>query len=73
MAPIAPSGILEGHFNFSVSSSGKVDLVNTGSSVTGFPSWGIYAYPPSGGVQTVKEIPENKIEDLHKHLEQDEI
>ena len=66
MAPIAPSGVLEGHFNFNVSASGRVDLVNTGSSVTGFPSWGMYAYPASGGVQTVKEIPENKIEDLQK-------
>ena len=66
MATLAPSGVLEGHFNLNVSASGKVDLVNTGSSVTGFPSWGIYAYPASGGVQTVKEIPENKIEDLQK-------
>ena len=66
MAPIAPSGVLEGHFNFNVSASGQVDLIKAGSSVTGFPSWGIYAYPASGGVQTVKQVPENKIEDLQK-------
>lgn len=66
LAPVAPSGVLQGHFNFNISASGKVDFVNAGSSVTGFPSWGIYAYPASGGVQTVKEIPENKIEDLQK-------
>ena len=64
--PFAPQGVLEGNFNFNISKDGIVTLVNQGSSATTFPSWGIYGYGQNGGVQTVKEIPENKIEDLQK-------
>ena len=64
--PGAPKGVLEGNFNFNISKDGNVSLLNQGSSATTFPSWGIYGYGPNGGVQTVKEIPENKIEDLQK-------
>jgi len=64
--PLAPAGVLEGNFNLNISKSGDVSLVNASSSATTFPSWGIYGYGPGGGVQTVKQIPENKIEDLQK-------
>lgn len=66
LAPLAPSGVLQGNFNLNVSKSGDVTFVPGGSSATTFPSWGVYGYGPNGSVQTVKEIPEHKIEDLQK-------
>jgi RHS repeat-associated protein len=64
--PGAPKGALEGNFNLNISKDGIVSFVNQGSSAKTFPSWGIYGYGANGSVQTVKEIPENKIEDLQK-------
>jgi RHS repeat-associated protein len=66
LAPLAPSGVLQGHFNLNISKSGQVSIVPQGSSATTFPSWGVYGYGSNGRVQTVKEIPERKIEDLQK-------
>lgn len=66
LAPIAPSGVLQGSFNLNISKSGQVKFVPEGSSATTFPSWGVYGYGPGGNVQAVKEIPERKIEDLKK-------
>jgi len=64
--PGGPRGVLEGNFNLNISKDGTVTFLNQGSSATTFPSWGIYSYGQSGGAQTVKEIHENKIEDLQK-------
>lgn len=66
LAPLAPSGVLQGHFNLNISKSGEVSFVPQGSSATTFPSWEVYGYGSNGSVQTVKEIPERKIDDLQK-------
>jgi RHS repeat-associated protein len=64
LAPLAPAGVLEGHFNFNISASGEISFITAGSSATTFPSWGIYAYGPDGRVITLWQSSENVIGDL---------
>jgi RHS repeat-associated protein len=66
LAPVAPDGVLDGHFNFDISKNGLVTFVKEGSSATSFPSWAIYAYGPDGSVKALWEEPENVIDDLKK-------
>jgi len=66
LAPLAPSGVLQGHFNFNISATGEVSLVPSGSSATIFPSWGVYGYPTTGGVTTLREQNQRTIDGLQR-------
>jgi len=66
LAPLAPSGVLQGHFNFNISATGEVSLVPSGSSATTFPSWGVYGYPTTGGVRTLREQNQRTIDGLQR-------
>ncbi|MGC4085514.1 MAG: RHS repeat-associated core domain-containing protein [Vicinamibacterales bacterium] len=66
LAPLAPSGVLQGHINLNISASGDVSLVLDGTSSTTYPSWGVYGYPRTGGVTTLREQNQQTIDGLQR-------
>jgi RHS repeat-associated protein len=65
-APVAPSGVLQGHVNINISAAGEVSLVLDGSSLTTYPSWGVYGYPSAGGVTTLRQENQQTIDGLRR-------
>ena len=62
--PGAPAGAIKADLNFSVTPNGQVSLDSGNSSITGFPSFGVYSYSTgANGQPQVKSLVEAKEKD----------
>jgi hypothetical protein len=65
--PGAPGGDIVGMFSFTISRDGAVSLNENKSSVTEYPSWGVYSYDHRGAEPKVlKETRETSRESLKR-------